>query len=138
MKKVLKWVGIAALTPILLFTILAALLYCPPVQNWAVQRVTAIASEKLGMEITVGHVDLEFPFDLGIDGFRVVRGHGAPPSPRATEYSDTLADVGRLVADVQLWPLLQKRVVINELSLHDARINTDGLTVSTWTARRWR
>ncbi len=127
MKKVLKWVGIAALTPILLFTILAALLYCPPVQNWAVQRVTAIASEKLGMEITVGHVDLEFPFDLGIDGFRVVRGHGAPPSPRATEYSDTLADVGRLVADVQLWPLLQKRVVINELSLHDARINTDGL-----------
>ena len=122
MKKVLKWVGIAALTPILLFTILAALLYCPPVQNWAVQQVAAIASEKTGMEITVGHVNLEFPLDLGIDGFRAIK-----PGDTHPEQKDTLADVGHLVADVQLWPLLQKRVVVNELSLHDARINTDGL-----------
>jgi hypothetical protein len=122
MKKVLRWVGIAALTPILLFTILAALLYCPPVQNWAVQQVAAIASEKTGMEITVGHVNLEFPLDLGIDGFRAIK-----PGDTHPEQKDTLADVGHLVADVQLWPLLQKRVVVNELSLHDARINTDGL-----------
>jgi len=45
MKKWFKWLGIAVLTPLLLFIILAALLYLPPVQNWAVQKVTAIASE---------------------------------------------------------------------------------------------
>ena len=53
MKKALKWMGIAVLTPILLFIILTAILYLPPVQNWAVQKVTAIASEKTGMDITV-------------------------------------------------------------------------------------
>ena len=70
MKKVLKWMGIAVLTPVLLFIILAALLYLPPVQNWVVQKVTAIASEKTGMEISIGHVNLEWPLDLGIDDLR--------------------------------------------------------------------
>lgn len=60
MKKVLKWMGIAVLTPVLLFIILAALLYLPPVQSWVVQKVTAIASEKTGMEISIGHVNLEW------------------------------------------------------------------------------
>ena len=65
MKKVLKWMGIAVLTPLLLFIILAALLYLPPVQNWVVQKVTAIASEKTGMDISIGHVNLEFPLEIG-------------------------------------------------------------------------
>ena len=39
MKKSLKWIGIAVITPILLFIILAVLLYLPPIQNWAVQKV---------------------------------------------------------------------------------------------------
>ena len=58
MKKWFKWLGIAVLTPLLLFIILAALLYLPPVQNWAVQKVTAIASEETGMDISIGHVNL--------------------------------------------------------------------------------
>ena len=73
MKKVLKWMGIAVLTPLLLFIIIAALLYLPPVQNWVVQKVTAMASEKTGMEISIGHVNLEWPLDLGIDDFRVLK-----------------------------------------------------------------
>ena len=44
MRKGLKWIGIAVLTPILLFIILAALLYLPPVQNWAVDKVAAMVS----------------------------------------------------------------------------------------------
>ena len=76
MKKWLKWIGIAVLTPLLLFIILAALLYLPPIQNWVVQKVTAIASEKTGMEISVGHVDLEWPLDLGINDFRVLQSRG--------------------------------------------------------------
>ena len=121
MKKILKWIGIAVLTPILLFIILAALLYLPPVQNWAVQKVTAIASDKTGMEISVGHVNLEWPFDLGIDDFRILHDNDSLPGVR-----DTIADIRKLVADIRLWPLLEKRVVINELSLHQAKINTNG------------
>lgn len=73
MMRALKWLGIAVLIPILLFCLLAVLLYLPPVQNWAVKQVAAIASEKTGMEISVEHVNLEFPLNLGVEGVRVIR-----------------------------------------------------------------
>ena len=56
MRKALKWIGIAVVSPILLFLILAALLYLPPVQNWVVDKVAAIASKETGMDVTVGYV----------------------------------------------------------------------------------
>ena len=121
MKKVLKWMAIAVLTPILLFFILAALLYLPPVQNWAVKKVAAIASEKTGMEITVGHVNLEWPFDLGIDDFRMLH-----PNDSLKNVTDTIADIGHLTANIQLRPLLNKHVVIDELSRREAKLNTNG------------
>ena len=121
MKKSLKWIGIAVITPILLFIILAVLLYLPPIQNWAVQKVVAVASEKTGMEITVEHVSLEFPLDLGIEGFRMLH-----PNDSLPNVTDTIADVRKLVVDVQLLPLLRKRVIIDELSLHQAKVNTNG------------
>ena len=121
MKKVLKWMAIAVLTPILLFFILAALLYLPPVQNWAVKKVAAIASEKTGMEITVGHVNLEWPFDLGIDEFRMLH-----PNDSLKNVTDTIADIGHLTVNIQLRPLFDKRVVINELSMQEAKLNTNG------------
>ena len=102
MKKVLKWIGIAVLIPILLFMILAVLIYLPPVQNWAVKKVAAIASEKTGMEITVEHVNLEFPLDLGIEGFRAIKQNDSLP-----QIKDTLADVRKMVVDVRLLPLFK-------------------------------
>jgi hypothetical protein len=120
-KKVLKWMAIAVLTPILLFFILAALLYLPPVQNWAVKKVAAIASDKTGMEITVGHVNLEWPFDLGIDDFRMLH-----PNDSLKNVTDTIADIGHLTANIQLRPLLNKHVVIDELSMRETKLNTNG------------
>ena len=121
MKKSLKWIGIAVITPILLFIILAVLLYLPPIQNWAVQKVVAVASEKTGMAITVEHVNLEFPLDLGIEGFRMLH-----PNDSLPNVTDTIADVRKLVVNVQLLPLLRKQVIIDELSLHQAKVNTNG------------
>ena len=121
MKKLLKWLGIAALTPILLVFILAVLIYLPPVQNWAVKKVAAIASEKTGMQITIEHVNLEFPLDLGIEGFRALH-----PNDSIANLQDTIADVRKMVCDVRLLPLLKKRVVIDELSMTQAKINTNG------------
>ena len=117
MKKAFWWILGILLSPVLLFVILTVLLYLPPVQNWAVQRVAAIASEKTGMEISVGHVQLSFPLDLSIEQFRVFS-DSIFPSPRP------YIDVSRLVVDVKLWPLLKKRVVIDELEVTDVRLNT--------------
>jgi autotransporter translocation and assembly factor TamB len=112
MKKALWWILGILLSPVVLFLLLTALLYFPPFQNWAVDKVAAIASEKTGMEISVDHVDLSFPLDLGIDGFRIV------------QQPDTIADVERMVVDVQLLPLLKQKVIINELEVNDAKFNT--------------
>ena len=114
MKKALWWTVGVLLSPVLLFLILAALLYLPPVQNWVVDKVAAIASEKTGMDITVGTIRLEWPLDLGINEFRAIH------------EGDTLADVGHLSVGVQLRPLFSKRVVVNELAVEKAKLNTNG------------
>ncbi|MBQ8154116.1 MAG: translocation/assembly module TamB domain-containing protein [Prevotella sp.] len=112
MKRAFWWILGILLSPILLFLILTMLLYFPPVQNWMVDKVAAIASEKTGMQIMVDHVDLSFPLDLGIDGFHVI------------QQPDTIADVERMVVDVQLMPLLKNKVIINELEVNNAKFNT--------------
>ena len=112
MKKIFWWILIILLSPVLLFVVLTVLLYLPPVQNWAVDKVTAIASEKTGMDISIEHVNLSFPLDLAINEFRVL------------QKPDTIADVERMVVDVQFWPLLDSKVVINELEVTNTRLNT--------------
>ena len=115
MKKIFWWILIILLSPVLLFVVLTVLLYLPPVQNWAVDKVAAIASEKTGMDITVGHVNLSFPLDLSIDEFRV---------KKSQQPADTIADVERMIVDVQLWPLLESKVIINELEVTNTSLNT--------------
>ncbi|MBR1414611.1 MAG: translocation/assembly module TamB domain-containing protein [Prevotella sp.] len=125
MKKFFKWTGIVLLSPVLLFLILAALLYLPPVQNWVVQRLAAYASEQTGMDISIGHVDMSFPLDLELEDVKVIRpAPSTPDAPHATLPSDTIADIRRAVADVKLWPLLHGNMELDALELNDARINS--------------
>jgi len=114
MKKALWWILGILLSPVLLFILLTILLYLPPVQNWMVDKVAAYASEETGMDITVGHVDLSFPLDLGVDDVKVIH------------QPDTIADVERLVVDVQLLPLFNSKVVINQLEINNTSLNTNG------------
>lgn len=118
-KKIAWWVGGVLLFPILLFIILSVLLYLPPVQNWAIQQVASYASEKMGMDISVGRVGLSFPLDLSITQFKAIQPNDSLPQVR-----DTIADVDRLVVDVQLKPLFNKKVVVNTLELTKTKINT--------------
>ncbi len=121
MKKVMKWVAVLILTPILLFFLVAFLLYLPPVQNWAVGKVADYASEKTSMDISVGHVSLSFPLDLVVDDFKMIKDNDSIPGVR-----DTIADVGQLVVDVQLRPLFNKQVEIDALDFKHVRLNTNG------------
>ena len=120
-KNVIKWIGIVVLSPLVLCLLLAVLIYLPPVQNWAVKKVAEVASEKTGMDITVGHVCLAFPLDLQLDDVKVIKQNDSLAQVR-----DTIADVHCLIADVRLLPLFRSQVVIDELSLQQARINTNG------------
>jgi hypothetical protein len=122
MKKAFWWILIILLSPVLLFLVLTVLLYLPPVQNWAVDKVTAIASEKTGMDISIDRINLSFPIDLSIDHFRVNKNQ--QPTADGQQLNDTIADVERMVVDVQLWPLFSSKVVINELEVTNTQFNT--------------
>ena len=114
MKKLLKWGAVVLGTPIAFVAVLGALLYLPPVQNWAVKTAARYASEKTGMDISVGRVRLDFPLDLTLEDVRVVH------------EGDTIADVGEAMVDVQFLPLLKKKVEIDRLALSRMRLNTNG------------
>ena len=63
-----KWikrtVKTCLLAPVGAVAVGAVLLYVPPVQNAVLKVVLRHVSERVGMEITVGHVRLSSPLDL--------------------------------------------------------------------------
>ena len=132
MKEALWWILGLLLSPILLFVILAILLYLPPIQNWMVDMVAKYASEQTGMEISIDNVRLSFPLDLEINRFRVL----APDTADGVQYDnyltapatkkDTIADMERMVVDVELLPLFGSKVVIDELEMTNTSLNTNG------------
>lgn len=134
MKRTLKYVGVVLLIPIVLLFLVAVLLYLPPIQNWAVRQATAIASEKTGMQISISHVHLRFPLDLGIEGIRVIQPNDSLPQVR-----DTVADMQTAVVKVRLWPLLDKQIEIDALTLNHFKFNTTNfvkdLRVRGWAQR---
>lgn len=119
MNKYLKWGGIAISIPVLLFVILTLLFYFPPFQRWAVNQVTAYASDEMGMQISVGQVRLVFPLDLSLERVKVLQ-----PNDSLPHVNDTVAYIDRLKADVQLCPLLKKQVMIDELTFDQLNVNT--------------
>ena len=78
-----------------------------------------------GMDITVGYVRLAFPLDLDVNDVRVLS--PAPSLATANDTPiDTIADMQRMVVDVQLLPLFASKVVINELEITNTSLNTNG------------
>src|SRR5574344_431362 len=119
MKKTFIWIGLVLLSPVLLFLIITILLYFPPMQNYAVGKLSTYASEKMKLDIHVNHVNLSFPLDLSVDGVRVIQQNDSLP-----QVKDTVADIKNIVLDVQLMPLLHKNVEINKFRISQAKVNT--------------
>lgn len=119
-RKVLKWLAITVLSPVVLFLVLAILIYIPPIQNFIVEKVTGRLAATTGMQVSVGHVRLAFPLDLAVHQVTVV------------EKGDTLAAVRSLRLDVRLLPLLKGRADVDGLSLYNVQLNTKGLIANTY------
>ena len=125
MKKFLWWTLGILLTPVLLFLILIALLYLPPVQNFVVHRVADYMSETTGATVSVDRVSLRFPLDLSIHDALFIQ-----PNDSLPQVSDTIANVSNIVADVKLWPLVKGKVVVEDFEINNARVNTASLIPS--------
>lgn len=111
-KKAFKWLAGIISTPIVLFLLLAILIYIPPIQNFAVDRVAKSLSESMGMTFTVDRVRLAFPLDLAVH--RVT----------AVERGDTLLDARSLRLNVKLIPLFSGRADIDGFELYGVKLNT--------------
>ena len=114
-KKVLKWTAVAVAVPVILGLALAGLLYVPPVQQWAAQKVVAVASEETGMDISVGRVRLRWPLRLGVSDFC------------AMNAGDTVAAVKDLAVTVSLKSLIRTRIVMGSLEADSMTVNTGSL-----------
>jgi hypothetical protein len=119
MRKYVKWCVGIIVTPFILFAILAILFYFPPFQQWAVKQVASYASEKTKTEITVNHINLEFPLNLGIEGVKVLQQNDSMP-----QVKDTVADIKKVVANIRLLPLFSKKIDIDKLSFDCMKVNT--------------
>ena len=125
LKKSLKIAAAIVAVPATLITLLAILLYVPPVQNWAVKQVASYASDATGMTVSVERVRLRFPLSLNVYGFLATQ-----PNDSLHNVTDTIADAKCLAVDVRLRPLLSSVVVVDRLDFTDVSMNTAQLVPS--------
>jgi len=122
-RRIRWWMWLIA-SPFLVFLLAIILLYLPPVQRFAVEKASAIASESMGLDITVGRLDLRFPLDLLVREVSAVQ----------PETNDTLLSIERLKVELRLWKLLKKEIEIEEISVRNATVDSrdfiDGMEVN--------
>jgi len=115
MKRALKIIVRTLLVLVLLIVMLAASLYLPPVQRWAVDKLTAYLKRETGLEVTIGSVHLAFPLDLSIARLHVAQ----PPTD--------VIDVEHALFDLDLSHLLQWRVGVEAIEMKGGSIRTSDL-----------
>ncbi|MCR4995150.1 MAG: translocation/assembly module TamB [Bacteroidales bacterium] len=119
MKRLLKWMTIIVLTPLLLIALLILLFYLPPVQDWAVQRAAAYASGQTGYEIRLQRLRITPLLDVSLQGLTVCDAEG-----------DTLVAAKEALVDLDLHQLFNQRIVLEGVALHEAKVNTKEMMAS--------
>ena len=108
MKRALKFIFKTLLVIVLLIVLLITSLYLPPVQRWAVNKLTAYLEEQTGLVVTIGSVHLAFPLDLSIGQLHVEKAQ-----------TD--------VIDLDLTRLFHRRIGVEAIELSNGSIYTTDL-----------
>ena len=114
-KKITLWIAGVVLSPVVLFVLLVALFYIPAVQQWAVKKVAAYASEQTGMEVRLERIRIRFPLDLDLQNFSVT----TPP--------DTVVAVRHAVVDLDFSHLMDWRLGVDAVDLEEGVLDTRDL-----------
>ena len=105
--KIAAWVGGGLLSMV---AALPFAMYIPWVQNKVADAAAEYASEKTGMDISVGDVRVKFPLDVTATDVQVIDQNG-----------DTLFKADEVKADVKPKPLIDKKVEVENASLKGAK-----------------
>ena len=115
MKRALKIIFKTLLVIVLLIVLLATSLYLPPVQRWAVNKLTAYIEEQTGLVVNIGSVHIAFPLDISLGQVHVAK----PPTD--------VIDVEHALIDLDLTRLLTLHVGVEAIELSNGSINTTDL-----------
>ena len=117
--RIFLWI---VLTPIVLFFLLATLIYVPPVQRAVVGYACEKASEATGFDVNIETIGLSFPLDLDVRQVLVRDSLG-----------DTLCCVRRCLVDLNLSNVFDGQIGVDALELSDGFVNSkqliEGLSV---------
>ncbi len=115
-RHILKFFGALILVPLILVCLLCVLIYLPPVQRWAINKVGGEMSQTLGMKVSVESVAITPFFDLKAGGLAAVDQDG-----------DTLIHASALQFRVPLQPLFGAQADIKSFELSGTRLHTKSL-----------
>ncbi len=110
-----RWIAGVLLTPVVLVLLLIGALYLPPVQQWAVNKVCAYASEKTGMDIRLKRIRIKFPLDLDLQEFQ------------ATTPPDTVMTLQHVIVDLDLSRIFKGHLGVDALDLQNGVVDTRDL-----------
>ena len=114
-RRILKWAGATLATILLVPFLLIALLYIPPIQNWAVQKAVGFASEAAGMEIALERVGISFPLDIDLENLT------------ACLEGDTLLHMGTVVVDMDFSQIFQGQLGVDGIDIKEGQFNSANL-----------
>ena len=115
MKRALKYIFGTLLAVVLLVVLLAASLYLPPVQRWAVNRLTAYLEEQTGLVVSIGSVHLSPLLDISLGEVHVAQ----PPTD--------VIDVEQVLVDLDFTRLLVLHIGVEAIKLSNGNIYTTDL-----------
>lgn len=118
-RRVLRVFITLLLLPIVLLWVTVVLLYIPPIQKYAADRICTYVNNESEYNISIGTFRLKFPFTASIKEFRV------------SKENVLLLDGKEIEADISLLALLKGEVELNYISIEETSVNTDNLIEGT-------
>ncbi len=110
--KILKRIGWVIASPFILLFVLCVAIYIPPIQKLIVDLTASYLCDATGMQISVDRVRLKFPLDLYVGDVLAVQD------------SDTVLYAQELLLDVKLKPLFHGELLIDNMSIDRAVVDT--------------
>ena len=82
-----------------------------PVQQRITREVQSYLQKKLDTRVEIGAIGLRFPYDISLKGLLL-----------EDQQQDTLIRVGSLMVTLDMWKLLDRSIVVQDIQLEDASI----------------
>ena len=111
-KRILKTLGWIIASVIFLLVLIMVLIQVPAVQNFAKNKAVSFLQNKIGTPVKIDHLSIRFPKKVVLEGVYF-----------EDKKKDTLLAGKRLVVDISMFALLDKKVEVNDIELEGIRAN---------------